>query len=218
MIETELDLGWQRLAGHLAPGAPRASLRPRFPWARWVLVGTVLVVGIAAFRLALSWSDRPLHYIVEGATMEAAGTITAASSARVFFSDESQLGIKPSARIKVRATDAYGAQVAIADGSIDVMVKPRKHSSWRFEAGPFAILVKGAAFRLGFEAAKGHLDLHVKTGVIEVRGRREDGVLTLGGGEGVELFANPPQEAPSAAAIQARQDVSQRAKEAKNSR
>ena len=218
MTETELDRGWQRLAGRLVPGAPRTFLRPRFPWARWALAGTALVVGIAAYRLGLRSSDRPLHYIVEGATVEAAGTITATSSARVLFSDESQLGIKPSARIKVRATDAHGAQVAVTDGSIDVMVEPRKHASWRFEAGPFAILAKGAAFRLGFEAAKGRLDLYVKTGVVEVRGAREQGALTLGGGEGVELFANPPREAPSAAAVQARQEDSQWVKEAKNSR
>lgn len=218
MTGTELDLGRRRLAGRLAPGAPRTSLRPRFPWARWILAGTVLVVGIAAFRLAFSWSERPLHYIVEGATVEAAGTITAAASARVLFSDESRLGIEPSARIKVLATDAHGAQVAVTDGSIDVMVEPRKRSSWRFEAGPFAILVKGTAFRLGFDAAKGRLDLHVKAGEVEVRGPREDDVLTLGGGQQVELFANPPREAPSAAAVQARQEVSQRDKEAKNSR
>jgi ferric-dicitrate binding protein FerR (iron transport regulator) len=157
-----------------------------------------LVVGIAVFRFALSRSEKPLHYIVEGATVEAAGTITAAASARVLFSDESHLEIEPSARIKVLATDAHGAQVAVTDGLIDVMVEPRKHASWRFEAGPFAILVKGTAFRLGFDAAKGRLDLRVKTGVVEVRGPRKFRVLTLGGGEQVELFANPPREAPAA--------------------
>jgi len=82
----------------------------------------------------------------------------------------------------------------------------RRHSSWRFEAGPFSILVKGTAFRLGFDAAKGRLDLHMKTGVVEVRGPRADRVLTLRAGESLELFANPPSEAPIAAPVRVTQE------------
>jgi hypothetical protein len=165
-----------------------------------------LALGIAAYRLPLLPSDRPLHYVVEGAMVEPAETITAASAARVLFSDESSLGIEPLAGIKVLGTDAHGAHVAVTDGAIDVFVKPRKHSSWRFEAGPFSILVKGTAFRLGFDAAKGRLDLHMKTGVVEVRGPREDGVVTLRGGESVQLFASPPHEAPVVASVEVRQE------------
>jgi TolA-binding protein len=206
MTEAELDQGWQRLASRLAQGQhlePPISLRPPFPWGKWALAGAVAVVlGIAAYRLPLRPSDTPLHCIVEGATVGPGETITATSPARVLFSDESRMGIEPSAKIRVLGTDAHGAQVAIADGSIDVYVTPRKDSSWRFEAGPFSILVKGTAFRLGFEAAKGRLDLYVKTGVVDVRGPREDRVLTLRGGESLELFANPQREAPSAAPAQ----------------
>jgi TolA-binding protein len=210
VTEAELDRGWQRLASRLAQGhhlEPPISLRPRFAWGKWALAGAVAVVlGIVAYRLPLQPSDRPLHYVVEGATVGPAETIAAASAARVLFSDESRLGIEPSAKIKVLGTDAHGAQVAVADGSIDVFVKPRGHSSWRFEAGPFSILVKGTAFHLGFEAAKGRLDLHMKTGVVEVRGPREGGVVTLRGGESVELFASPPREAPVAAHVEVRQE------------
>jgi hypothetical protein len=206
VTEAKLDQGWQRLASRLAQGQhlePAISLRPRFPWGRWAMAGAVAVVlGIAAYRLPLGLSDAPLHCIVEGATVGPAETITATSPARVLFSDESRLAIEPSAKIKVLGTDARGAHVAIADGAIDVYVKPRKDSSWRFEAGPFSVLVKGTAFHLGFEAAKGRLDLHVKTGVVDVRGPREDRVLTLRGGESLELFANPPRETPVAASVQ----------------
>jgi hypothetical protein len=85
-----------------------------------------VVLGIAAYRLPLQPSDKPLHYMVEGATVGPAETITATSAARVLFSDESSLGIEPSAKIKVLGTDAHGAQVAVTDGAIDVTVKPRK--------------------------------------------------------------------------------------------
>ena len=206
VTEADLNQGWERLANRLAQEQhlqPAVSLRPRFAWGKWALAGAVTVVlGIAAYRLPLRPSDKPLHCIVEGATVGPAETITATSPARVLFSDESRLGIEPSAKIRVLGTDARGAQVAVADGSIDVFVKPRRDSSWRFEAGPFSILVKGTAFRLGFDAAKGRLDLHMKTGVVEVRGPREDRVLTLRGGESLELFASPPHEAPIAAPVQ----------------
>ncbi len=210
VTEAELDRGWQRLASRLAQGhhlQPPISLRPRFSWGRWALAGAaVLVLGIAAYRWPLQPSDRPLHYVVEGATVGQAETITAASAARVLFSDESRLGIEPSSKIKVLGIDSHGAQVAVTDGSIEVSVKPRSHSSWRFEAGPFSILVKGTAFRLGFDAAQGRLDLQMKTGVVEVRGPREDGVVTLRGGESVQLFASPPREAPGAAPVDVRQE------------
>ena len=204
--ENQLEQGWQRLESRLARERylePAIPLRARFPWLRAGLAGTIaLALGVTAYRMPFSLSNKPLHYMVEGATVEAAESITAASGARVLFSDESRLGLDASARIKVLGTDAHGAQVALADGSIDVMVKPREHSSWRFEAGPFSVRVKGTAFRLGFEAARGRLDLHVKSGVVEVRGPREAGVLTLRGSESVELFASPPREAPSAGPVQ----------------
>jgi TolA-binding protein len=207
--EAELNRGWQRLADRLEQGQhlEPISLRPQFPWGKWALAGAAAVVlGIVAYRLPLRPSERPLHYVVEGATVAAAETITATSAARVLFSDESSLGIEASARIKVLGTDAHGAQVAVSDGSIDVMVKPRGDSSWRFEAGPFSILVKGTAFRLGFDAAKGRMDLHMKTGVVEVLAPREDRALTLRAGESLQLFVNPPREAPIAAPVRVTQE------------
>jgi TolA-binding protein len=211
VTEAELDQGWQRLANRLEQGQhlePPISLRPQFAWSKWALAGAAAVVlGIAAYRLPLQSSDKPLHYVVEGATVAADETITATSAARVLFSDESSLGIEPSAKIKVLGTDAHGAQVAVTDGAIDVTVKPRSHSSWRFEAGPFSVLVKGTSFRLGFDAAKGRMDLHMKTGVVEVRGPRADRVLTLRAGESLELFANPQREAPIAAPARVTQEA-----------
>jgi len=211
VTDAELNRGWERLANRLEQGqhmeAP-ISLRPRFPWGKWVLAGAAAVVlGIAAYRLPLQSSDKPLHYVVEGATVQPPETITATSTARVLFSDESSLGIAAMAKIKVLGTDAHGAQVAVSDGSIDVMVKPRRNSSWRFEAGPFSILVKGTSFRLGFDAAKGRMDLHMKTGVVEVLSPRENRALTLRAGESLELFATPPREAPIAAPVRVTQEI-----------
>ena len=85
VTEAELNHGWQRLASRLADEQileSPISLRPRFSWGKWALAGaTALVLGIAAYRLPLHPSDRPLHYVVEGTTVEPAETITATSAA-----------------------------------------------------------------------------------------------------------------------------------------
>ena len=97
VTETELDLGWQRLSNRLEQGQhlePPISLRPQFHWGKWALAGAAAVALVfAAYRLPLHSSDKPLHYMVEGATVGTNETITAASTARVLFSDESSLAI-----------------------------------------------------------------------------------------------------------------------------
>jgi hypothetical protein len=88
--------------------------------------------------------------------------------------------------------DSHGARVALASGEIEVSVKRREGSSWRFDAGPFTVAVKGTAFRLGFEAARGRLALQMHEGVVEVSGLSQDRRLVLGAGESIELFATAP--------------------------
>jgi hypothetical protein len=58
------------------------------------------------------------------------------------------------------------------------------------------VAVKGTAFHLGFEAARGRLALQMHHGVVEVRGPSQDRRLTLGAGESLELFATTPAAEP----------------------
>jgi len=153
---------------------------------QWALAGGLPWYGIAAYRLPCS-RGHTLHYVVEGAWQRLKHHRT---SARACFLRRVQPAIEPSPRSSVLGTTAQ-APSGRHDGAIDVC-----HGTLlALEAGPFSILVKGTAFRLGFDAARA-LNLHMKTGVVDVavpaRSR-----LDSAAGESLELFANRRAKPPS---------------------
>jgi hypothetical protein len=127
------------------------------------------------------------------------------------FSDTSQIHIAPAAKLSVLSIDAHGSRISLVDGELDVQVHHRPETSWRFEAGPFTVKVRGTEFHLAYAAQSGRLDLQMVTGVVEVQGPSNARVLTLRAGESLELFAgaepkpmapglaHPPASAPALA-------------------
>jgi hypothetical protein len=87
--------------------------------------------------------------------------------------------------------DTQGARVALADGELDVRVAHRRGASWRFEAGPFVVWVRGTAFRLSYDARHGRFAVQMEAGLVEVHGPSEERTFTLRAGESIELFATP---------------------------
>ncbi len=136
----------------------------------------------------------PLHFVLEGTSVGAEENIEAPADApaQLVFSDRSRVNLAPTTKIAVLAMDSHGARVALASGDLEVAVEPRAGSSWRFDAGPFTVAVKGTKFHLGFEPARGRLVLQMHEGVVEVRGPAQDRRLTLRTGEALELFATAP--------------------------
>jgi hypothetical protein len=211
MSSEELDTGWQRLESALESGkypSVPIVISPRRWWLRGFAFATAaLVLGFAAYRLVPPFrSASPLHYVLEGGTLGPGETIKAAPEvpAKLVFSDTSQVRLAPRAKLSVLSLDARGSRIALADGELDVQVQHRPGSSWRFEAGPFTVKVKGTAFHLAYESDRGRLALQMVTGVVEVRGPSDDRVLTLRAGESLELFAGPtakPATVPQAPAL-----------------
>jgi hypothetical protein len=207
MSPEQLDLGWQRLERSLSdgryPSVPIVGAAPRW-WLRgFALAAAALVLGFATHRLVSPRPASPLHYVLEGATLGPGETIQAGpvTPASLVFSDDSRIRLAPRSRVSVLALDSHGSRVALADGELDVQVQHRPDTSWRFEAGPFRINVRGTSFHLTFEAERGRLALQMLTGVVEARGPSDDRVFTLRAGESLELFAAPgPKPAPAAPA------------------
>ena len=199
--KARLDLGWQRLrttlhaSGYVSKPSRRSWLGPL----RYALAGavTIAMAGFLAYRYLPSSTDRPLQYMVKGTTLGTVGTMETRENASILFSDDSRLFIDPDSQLRVLGTDARGAHVSLKTGAMEVSVKHRAKASWRFDAGPFTVFVKGTSFRLGFDAGKGRLDLRMRTGEVEVRGPQPDRVLTLHAGESLELFAKPPSPSTS---------------------
>jgi hypothetical protein len=191
----QLDSGWQRLESALSdgkyPSVPIVAAAPRW-WLRgFALTAAALALGFATYRLLPLRSDSPLHYVLEGAMLGPGESIKAepTAPAKLVFSDGSQVRIAPAAKLAVLALDAHGSRIALADGDLDVQVQHRAGSSWRFEAGPFTVKVRGTEFHLAYTADRGRLALQMVTGVVEVGGSADDRVLTLRAGESLELFA-----------------------------
>jgi hypothetical protein len=205
----ELDRGWQRLEGALSegkfPSVPIVATASRWWLPGFALAAAALVIGFAIHRYASTRPAVPLHYVVEGAAPAPGETIVAAPSApaRLLFSDRSQISARPSTRMSVLTVDARGARVALADGALDVAVQHRQDASWRFEAGPFSVAVRGTAFHLAFEASRGRLAVQMLTGVVEVRGAADGRVFTLRAGESLELFAAPARQPEPAVPVPA---------------
>jgi hypothetical protein len=198
----ELEQGWDKLEQALSAGKyPSVPIVRENVTARYlrglVFVSMILVVGIAADGMRYERETAPpapLHLVLEGTSVGDEQSIVARADApaELVFSDRSRVILAPSARIAVLAMDSDGARIALASGELEVSVKPREGSSWRFDAGPFTVAVKGTAFHLGFEAARGRFTLQMHEGVVEVRGPSRDRRLTLRAGESLELFATAP--------------------------
>ena len=214
VLPEQLDSGWQRLEGALSdgkyPSVPIVAAPGRW-WLRGLaLTATVLALGFATYRLLPPRPPSPLHYVLEGATLGPGETIQAelAAPAKLVFSDASQVRISPAAKLSVLSRDAHGSRIALADGELYVQVQHRPGSSWRFDAGPFSVNVRGTEFHLAYAAERGRFALQMVTGVVEVRGRSYDRALTLRAGETLELFAG--SEPKPVAPVPARPSAAER--------
>jgi hypothetical protein len=201
MSAAELDSGWKCLESALgdgkSPSLPIVASAPRW-WLRgFAFAAAALALGFATYRLLPTRQTAPLHYVLEGTLLGPGETITAGPTApaRLVFSDSSQIRLAPAAKLSVLALDAHGSRVLLADGDLDVQVQHRPDTSWRFEAGPFTVKVRGTSFHLAYLAERGRLALHMVTGVVEVQGPPQGlasaRALTLRAGESLELFAGP---------------------------
>ena len=207
----EIGLGWQRLERALDdgkyPSVPIVAPASRW-WLRgFALAAAALLFGFAGQRWLAARSDGPLHFVVEGATLGPGESIQTGTStpARLVFSDTSEIRVGPATQVKVLALDAYGSRIALADGELDVQVRHRSGTSWRFDAGPFSVQVVGTAFHIVYEAERGRLALQMVTGMVKARGPSDDRVFTLRAGESLELFAwveaKPAPARPAAAPL-----------------
>jgi len=222
MSTTQLDEGWERLEHALDqgkyPSVPIVPARSRW-WLRGLALGAATtLLALGTHRLLRERADAPLQYVVEGAVLGPGESIRAeaASAARLVFSDDSRIRMAPATKVRVLGRDAHGSRIALRDGELEVDIRHRADTSWRFDAGPFTVKVVGTSFHLGFDQRRGRLRLRISSGVVEARGPSPDRVFTLRAGESLELFADAagkpvtavvPASAPAAAPLSPPQAV-----------
>lgn len=210
----ELEVGWEKLEHSLSSGRYPSVPIVRGYVTPWYLRGIVFVSMILGVGITADWMRyqremaplAPLHFVLEGSSVgseqSAEQTITAPAHApaELVFSDRSRVRLAPNAKIAVQGMDSHGARIALGGGELEVSVTRRQGSSWRFDAGPFTVAVKGTAFHLGFSPERGRLALQMHHGVVEVTGPSKDRRLTLRDGESLELFAEQPVAGPTGGA------------------
>jgi ferric-dicitrate binding protein FerR (iron transport regulator) len=100
----------------------------------------------------------PLAYTVE------------TSSARYLFEDGTTVAPAADAAVSVDASAAKHPRVRVVGGRVHVRVVHKDGRQWTFHAGPYDVRVTGTAFDLTWDAAAGHMALHMREGAVEVRG------------------------------------------------
>jgi hypothetical protein len=200
ITEEQLDDGWDRLQGSdaVGPRPHRPTFRLRLALATAL---TAAALAIVAYRFVQDRPSSPLQYSLEGAVASTTNKITSAADAgsRLRFNDDSRIELGALTTVSVDAVAESGAQVALIDGAIDVFVKPRHHSAWKFTAGPFRVKVKGTSFRLSYSATQQRMSLHMTSGTVEVTGS-QGRAMVVSAGESLELSAGPTVAAESARA------------------
>jgi TolA-binding protein len=133
---------------------------------------TLLVASGAVVR----WLYQPISFVTDVAKAGAGvGDVLEAvrdEPVRVEFSEGSRMLLHGGARARVLETQAAGARVLLESGVADVSIVHRtsRATRWRFEAGPFQVLVTGTRFELGWQPDAQSLSLTMKSGSVQLSG------------------------------------------------
>jgi len=215
------------------PGPARMSRRPdvRPRPARWALFTAGATAAVAAGIALWAVLPRPLAFTVGGPARSATAAGATAVAGKVGdvvagragddpvplrFSDGSSILVAREAAVRIVATDARGATARLERGNADVSVRHADRTRWRFDAGPFRVLVTGTRFSLGWQPTRAAFEVRMREGSVEVEGPGLPGRVVVRGGEslladasaatwrigpvGLETALDRPAEAPQASA------------------
>jgi TolA-binding protein len=189
-------------AGH-RPTPSSAVRRLRFAAVAAIAV-LALIAALDQFYL------RPISFVTGRSKRDVGDVLEAGRHAplRVEFSEGSRMLLHTGSRARVLAAQASGARVLLESGVADVSIVHRagRATRWRFEVGPFQVLVKGTQFELDWQPDAQLLLLTMKTGSVELSGSCLPTPRVVERGTTLRLScakAAPPREPPVIAPPQA---------------
>jgi transmembrane sensor len=147
---------------------PKSATRLRYAGA--AVFGTFAL----AAAVMLLW-PRPITFVTDARDGAEVGDVLEARHERrlrVAFSEGSVMSLRAGARARVLGSEASGARVLLEGGVADVSIAHPvgRAVRWRFEAGPFVVLVKGTRFELDWQPTIQALSLTMKEGAVELSG------------------------------------------------
>ena len=149
--------------------APHARRRPI------LLASTgLLLVGLAmagGYRCLLTPAPQALSYHLQGGRIDATGLVqsTGVAEPALRFSDGTQVTFLAGAHGRLKSVSHDGARIEL-NGPVEVAVVKKPQGHWLFDAGPFAILVTGTAFKAEWSDSAQRLDVQLRTGTVQVTG------------------------------------------------
>lgn len=120
------------------------------------------------------WQQLPISFQVgAAATTGRMGDLieaTANEPTPLRFSEGSSLLLQHGSRMRVLSSEPKGARVLLENGAVDVAIThpPGSQAHWRFEAGPFRVLVTGTKFKMEFHSQDLSLKLATEEGQVLV--------------------------------------------------
>jgi hypothetical protein len=155
------------------------------PWVRRTPLPLSASAVPAPLATASATSAPALSFSVDGGRIGVGGTIEAEgdAEARLAFSDGTEVRLARGTRASIRALDAFGARLSLAEGSAHVDVVHLPGARWSIDAGPFRIAVTGTAFTVGWAQADERLDVRMERGNVEIAGPLSDNPIALRSGQ-----------------------------------
>lgn len=185
----------QRIAGLQALRLRMSERRRRAARSRWIGAGVGAALGAAAtvcVVLFLHGHAASLTVRVDGGTLKPGGAIEASGTARpvVRFSDGSEIVLGADAKVHLDSINEQGAHVTLDRGEAHVYVVHAPGARWTFDAGPFAVAVRGTAFGLAWRDSEQRLDVRLENGAVNVSGPASDAPLSLRAGQWLTVREN----------------------------
>jgi TolA-binding protein len=194
-----------RVAARDVRGDDRGWLRRIAAFRRRTLVffGTTTAIAAAA-AVVLVWSRLPISF--EVGTSGAPGRLgdvveaTGAQPVALRFSEGSSIILDTGGRVRVLSAEPAGARVLIENGAMDVAIVHRKRQAtrWRFEAGPFHVLVTGTKFHVAWNPKDQSFNLDTGEGQVVVSGACLPAPRAVNAGDSLRLGC-PAPSLPAAA-------------------
>ena len=155
-----------------------------------VFAVAVAVAGVWLWR----HGDAPLTLRINGALVSGGTSDWIDTKAGQFdalhFSDGSQIQLMENSRSRCLDVKKKGAQIRLSKGRLQATIVSSPDADWRFEAGPYTVVVTGTRFGLRWDADPGLLTVEMLEGSVRVAGPSASAGETVTAGQRLMAWAD----------------------------
>ncbi|HVJ21767.1 MAG TPA: FecR family protein, partial [Polyangiaceae bacterium] len=193
--QRQLDDGWRTMRSKLHDRGWFAASRSAAPVRRllWAVPAAAALCGGVWGLTTLRSSNDVLTYAVSGSVVVRDGQVQTAGekSGLVEFSDGTRVELAAHSAASVAELTASGANIRLQQGEASFDVKHRDDTRWTIDAGPFVVHVTGTAFKVRWDEARGHFQIEMRSGSVDVDGPTLSGQRPLRTGESIDVVLRP---------------------------